>query len=234
MKRNTQFRLSDGHNHLLAPKQTSIKDENSQLSCHRQAHVGQQRSVIMLASRQTTNTEEYSAQDNTKEENMGEVAHHEEESEDDRTRDFHLKLFKQQRSYVEYSLRNEFDVENEVDTMLLKTLNTIDIKEIENMYTIEEQSYIQFIGKKFRDNWCEVNVGPDVMREYIAWCRKDGPLSQEMFQVVSRATRERFTRMVENTDEFQHLNIHEKLFLFKNNLKFASTVTICICICIIC
>ena len=178
----------------------------------------------MLANRQARDVE-YSAQDYTKQENTGEDGQHGEESEDDRTRNVHLKLFKQQRSYVEYSLRNQFDAENEVDKMLLKTLNTIDIKEIENMYTIEERSYIQFMGQKFRDKWCEVNIGPDVMRDYIAWCRKDGPLSQEMFQVVSRATRERFTRMVETTDEFQHLNIHDKFFLLKNNLKFASTVT---------
>ena len=56
------------------------------------------------------------------------------------------------------------------------------------MYTIEEKSYIQFMGKKFRDKWCEVNIGPDVMQDYIAWCKKQGPLSQEMFAVVSRAT----------------------------------------------
>jgi len=222
-KRNTQFRLSDGHNHLLAPKQTFIKDESSQLSCHRQAHVGQKKSVIMLANRQTRGAE-YSVQYDDKEENMGEDAQCEKESET-RIRNLHLKLSRQQRSYVEYSFKNEFEVENEVDAMLLKTLNTIDIKEIENMYTIEERSYVQFMGQKFRDKWCEVNIGPDVMREYISWCRKEGPLSQEMFQVVSRATSERFTRMVETTDEFQHLNIHDKFSLLKNNLKFASTVT---------
>ena len=64
-----------------------------------------------------------------------------------------LKMFIQDRSFVEFSLETGM---NEVDKMLLKTLNSIDIKEIENMYTIEEQSYIQLMGQQFCDKWCEV------------------------------------------------------------------------------
>ena len=46
-----------------------------------------------------------------------------------------------------------------------------------------------------------------------------------MFAVVSRATCERFTRMVKTTEEFQDLNIHDKFHLLKSNLEYADTVT---------
>jgi len=113
----------------------------------------------------------------------------------------------------------------ETDTMLLNILSSIDIKEIEAMYTNEEQCYIQFMGKKFRDKWCEVNIGPKMMSEYILWCKKQKPLSVEVFHGVSRASREKFMRIMESTDDFQHLNTHDKFFLFKSNMEHAHTVT---------
>jgi len=208
---NKKFRINDEKNYLLL-----IRPEEA--AFHRAAQIGQQRSVIMLPKRKDEYLENAIKEEDdicirTTEETD------KEESKDD------LKMFIQDRSFVEFSLDNEGNEDNEVDKMLLKTLNSIDIKEIENMYTMEEQSYIQFMGQKFRDKWCEVNIGPEVMRDYIAWCKKQGPLSQEMFAVVSRATSERFTRMVETTDEFQDLNIHDKFCLLKSNLKYADTVT---------
>ena len=92
------------------------------------------------------------------------------------------------------------------------------------MYTTEEQCYIQFMGKRFHERWSEVNIGPEVMQDYIAWVMKQGPLKTEMFKIVKRATKERFTRMVETTDDFQYLNTHDKFFLLKNNLEYVDIV----------
>ena len=218
--------IKEENNFLMSLQSSSSKDEESSLPCHRQAHIGQQKSVIMLANRKEKDDEEsHSLLDENNDENVNIFSQTDDESWEDQHGKYHIQQFIQNRDFVEYSLSNEENVENKIDAMLLKTLNSIDIKEIENMYTIEEQSYIQFMGQKFRAKWCEVNIGPDVMQDYILWCKKQRPLSQDMFQVVSRATRERFTRMVETTDEFQHLSIHDKFFLLKSNLKYADTVT---------
>eukprot|EP00092_Neocalanus_flemingeri_P001388 GFUD01001481.1.p1 GENE.GFUD01001481.1~~GFUD01001481.1.p1 ORF type:complete len:593 (+),score=137.30 GFUD01001481.1:201-1979(+) len=212
MKR--KFVIRDANNYLTSLKSSSRSHSQAQ-------QIGQQKSVIMLSNRKIKNVKEsqYLFNDDIKEENYCIFGEADEESEDD------INKFIQSRNFIEYAECRDMNVDKEVDTMLLKTLNSIDIKEIENMYTIEEKCYIQFMGQKFREKWCEVNIGPDVMSDYILWCKKQRPLSQEMFQVVSRATRERFTRMVETTDEFQHLNIHDKFFLLKSNLKYADTVT---------
>ena len=214
---NKKFKINDNENYLLPLRQDSSQEGEVEVPCHRAAHIGQQRSVIMMANRRTTSQDasQYLF-DNNEEENR---------TEDEQRGESDLNLFLQDRSFVEFAVESDFNEVQEVDKMLLRTLNSIDIKQIENMYTIEEKSYIQFMGKKFRDKWCEVNIGPDVMQDYIAWCKKQGPLSQEMFAVVSRATCERFTRMVETTEEFQDLNIHDKFYLLKSNLKYADTVT---------
>ena len=122
----------------------------------------------MMANRRTTSQDasQYLF-DNNEEENR---------TEDEQRGESDLNLFLQDRSFVEFAVESDFNEVQEVDKMLLNTLNSIDIKQIENMYTIEEKSYIQFMGKKFRDKWCEVNIGPDVMQDYIAWCKKQGPL----------------------------------------------------------
>merc|ERR1712106_986984 len=122
--------------------------------------------------------------------------------------------FLQDRSFVEFSLEKGINEVDEVDKTVL-----------ENLDTIEEKNYIQFMGHKFRDKWCEVNISAELKRDYIGWCRKHGPSSQEMFSVVSRAMSERFSRMVETTNEFQDLDIHDKFLLLKSNLKYADTLT---------
>ena len=222
---NKKFKINDDKNYLLSLRQNFSKDEEFDQPCHRVAQVGRQRSVIMMASRKANPEDEFQYLFDTNEEEHHVDYRTDEQTDDEQNGESGMNLFLQDRSFVEYSLENSENEVKEVDKMLLNTLNSIDIKQIENMYTIEEKSYIQFMGKKFRDKWCEVNIGPDVMQDYIAWCKKQGPLSQEMFAVVSRATCERFTRMVETTEEFQDLNIHDKFYLLKSNLKYADTVT---------
>ena len=179
------------------------------ISRHRQAHIGQQKSVIMLANRETSDQK-------------GDY----ERTTPEEIQDGHIKMFSQKRNFIRYTGSYNENEENEVDKMLLNTMNSIDIKEIENMYTVEEQSYIMFMGHKFCKKWSEVNIGPKVMLDYIAFCKKQGPLKKEMFRMVKKATKERFTRMVETTDEFQYLNTHDKFFLLKNNLEYADIVDI--------
>ena len=145
--------LSDQTNYLMSLKRSSLYDGDIVLSCHRQAHIGQQKSVIMIAKRKTRDDEKSQTLLEAFKDNHGSMfAKHEQESEDDQTRKSQLKMYIENRSFVEYTLTRQINKENEVD----KTLNSIDIKEIKNLYTIEQRSNIQFLGQTFLDKWCEV------------------------------------------------------------------------------
>ena len=87
--------------------------------------MGQQKSVIMLAT-----TRDECLEDNIKEEDDISIRTNEETEEEQNTKS-DLKMFIQDRSFVEFSLEYGMNEVNEVDKMLLKTLNSIDIKEIE-------------------------------------------------------------------------------------------------------
>ena len=212
---NKKFKIDDGRNYLI-----SLRHGEHAQPCHRPAHIGQEKSVIMLLNRSSYHSPPMDHDTLGDQSKIGD-----EHTNDQLEGESDLNLYLQERSFVEFSLENTVNEVSEVDKMLLQTLNSIDIKQLENMYTIEEKSYIQFMGKKFQEKWCQVNIGPEVMSSYIAWCKNQGPLSQEMFAVVSRATSERFSRMVESTEEFQDLNIHDKFSLLKSNLKYCDTLT---------
>ena len=110
---NKKFRLHDENNYLLSLRQEA---------CHRPAQMGQQKSVIMLAKKK----DEY-MEDNIKEEHNISIRSNEETVEEQSSK-CDLKMFIQDRSFVEFSIKNGMNEVNEVDKMLLKTLNSIDIR----------------------------------------------------------------------------------------------------------
>jgi len=182
------------------------------ISCHKQTNIGQQRSVIMLSREREEKSSDFLLDGFQQKEEWESLRRRSCNSMDSRHQDF-----------IDYSAG--INGGPETDTMLLDIVNRIDIREIEAIYTTEEQCYIQFMGMKFRDKWCEVNIGRKMMSEYILWCKKLKPLSSEVFHGVGRASSERFIRIMESTEDFQHLNTHDKFFLFKSNMEHAHTVT---------
>ena len=148
---------------------------------------------------------------------------HRRESETDETRktEYNHKI-----SVAVHTPSSTLDVVNGNDNLMLETLSTIDIKQLENMYTMEEKTYIQFIGKMFLDKWLEINIGPEAMSNYIGWCKKEKPLLHQTFQVFHMTTRERFVRMAETTEEFTHLHCQDKFSLLKYNLNYAGTLAL--------
>jgi len=220
---NKKFRINDENNYLTPLRQNCSLDE--ELPCHRPASIRRQKSVIMLAKTKVTHQDEFQDFFDTIEEDDEICFTIDELKNDEQKCNSDLEAFLQDRSFVEFSLEKGINEVDEVDKMLEATLDSIDQKVLENLDTIEEKNYIQFMGQKFRSKWCEVNISAELNRDYIGWCRKHGPSSQEMFSVVSRAMSERFSRMVETTNEFQDLDIHDKFLLLKSNLKYADTLT---------
>ena len=105
------------------------------------------------------------------------------------------------------------------------TEGSINIIEIENTYTQEEEKIVVALSTKFKEKWLCVNLGEALVKTYINWHRTRGNLPSELFQSASRLFQERFIRMLLSTGEFPLLHIQDQFHLLKYNLQLTEILT---------
>ena len=125
------------------------------------------------------------------------------------------------------------DIDNEVSTELKAgmhdliqfTVDNIDIKEIENMYSQVEKDFVDLLGSKFNENWSAINFGHELLRVFAKWCIRGGNIPPEFFQSSNQQLQERYIRMILCTDEFPQLHIQDQFTLLRNNLQLVEVLT---------
>ena len=112
-----------------------------------------------------------------------------------------------------------------MDDLILSTMKTIDIREIEDMYTNVEKKFVIVLGTKFQEKWLGVNCGPKLLKTYINWCRTGGNIPVEFFQTANKQFQERYVRILLSTEEFPLLHVQDQFLLLKSNLQLTEILT---------
>ena len=105
------------------------------------------------------------------------------------------------------------------------TVDSIDIKEIENMYSQVEKDFVDLLGSKFKEKWSGINFGHELLGVFANWCIRGGNIPPEFFQSSNQQLQERYIRMILCTDEFPQLHIQDQFTLLRNNLQLVEVLT---------
>ena len=66
---------------------------------------------------------------------------------------------------------------------------SLTVKEIENIYTIEESQYVENMISNFYHGWKSVNLGAQNVSRFIKFCQNPGPLYEGYYLFKSRIFR---------------------------------------------
>ena len=78
-------------------------------------------------------------------------------------------------------------LDNKVETLQI----SLNIQEIENMFTMEEENYVMKLHKLFYETWQGISLGEKVLNDTVKFCqdRSRHPLSKEYCQAVDMANK---------------------------------------------
>jgi hypothetical protein len=77
----------------------------------------------------------------------------------------------------------------ENDGECIKIANSLTIKEVQNIFTLEEEAYFKKMTSSFYEHWKVISYGPEVMEFYIDFCRNPKTLSEIYFTENNKVTR---------------------------------------------
>ena len=75
------------------------------------------------------------------------------------------------------------------DAEHIQIVSSLTIQEIENMYTMEEETYLKKMMRSFYENWKAISFGPEIMEFYIDFCRNPKTLPGNYFTENNKITR---------------------------------------------
>ena len=62
---------------------------------------------------------------------------------------------------------------------------SLNIEEIENIYTMEEATYFDKVQAVFKDKWNAIPLGEEMMWHYIEFCKTRHFLPPRFFQLIN-------------------------------------------------
>ena len=74
----------------------------------------------------------------------------------------------------------------ENDEASTKFIITLDINQIENLYTIEEGFYLNKICSGFDENWQNICFGEEMMSHFVNFCHRRFMLPPRFLQIVEK------------------------------------------------
>ena len=84
---------------------------------------------------------------------------------------------------LEVQLKKESNVESRIHCKAADFVVSLDIKEIENMYTVEEGKYFENLRTSFYQKWNMIPLGEEMMSLIIKFCRQRYQLPSRFFQL---------------------------------------------------
>eukprot|EP00092_Neocalanus_flemingeri_P018843 GFUD01020402.1.p1 GENE.GFUD01020402.1~~GFUD01020402.1.p1 ORF type:complete len:270 (+),score=60.73 GFUD01020402.1:264-1073(+) len=107
------------------------------------------------------------------------------------------------------------------DTEHFDIVSSLTIQEIENMYTMEEETYFKNTVNTFYKNWKAISFGPEIMGFFIDFCQKPRTLPVNYFTENNKVTRERLLNCICSTEDMELLSTSCQYSLLKRNIPFA-------------
>eukprot|EP00090_Calanus_glacialis_P029807 TRINITY_DN4788_c0_g1_i1.p1 TRINITY_DN4788_c0_g1~~TRINITY_DN4788_c0_g1_i1.p1 ORF type:complete len:271 (-),score=57.40 TRINITY_DN4788_c0_g1_i1:126-938(-) len=107
------------------------------------------------------------------------------------------------------------------DAEHIQIVSSLTIQEIENMYTMEEETYLKKMMRSFYENWKAISFGPEIMEFYIDFCRNPKTLPGNYFTENNKVTRERLLNSICATEDMGLLSSNCQYNLLKRNIPIA-------------
>ena len=73
------------------------------------------------------------------------------------------------------------------DPAINNLILTLDINELEFMYTKEEDAYVGQLCTNFKNHWSSINYGEEIMSSYVALCIKRQMLPARYMKLVENS-----------------------------------------------
>jgi len=112
----------------------------------------------------------------------------------------------------------------ELELHLKNTNNTNDfvlsmnIKQLENMLTMEEGIYFENVIGQFQQKWNSVPFGEEMMGHFIRFCIKRQTLPPIFFKLIKNQAQERVLSFITSGDDLSKLPYQKQFHLLKRNL----------------
>eukprot|EP00090_Calanus_glacialis_P010437 TRINITY_DN18821_c0_g1_i1.p1 TRINITY_DN18821_c0_g1~~TRINITY_DN18821_c0_g1_i1.p1 ORF type:complete len:256 (-),score=48.58 TRINITY_DN18821_c0_g1_i1:68-796(-) len=94
-----------------------------------------------------------------------------------------------------------------------------------NNFEEEDEDYIETINNTFEKAWHEINLGPEIMKEYIKYCQTGGNIPCLFFRRLNKQLRERILHFTCSLDLPDGISMDTAYNMFSKNLYKASMLT---------
>ena len=86
---------------------------------------------------------------------------------------------------IEVQLKKEKVKEDDFRSKANELVISLNIEEIENIYTMEEATYFDKVQAVFKDKWNAIPLGEEMMWHYIEFCKTRHFLPPRFFQLIN-------------------------------------------------
>ena len=86
---------------------------------------------------------------------------------------------------IEVQLKKEKVKEDDFRSKANELIISVNIEEIENIYTMEEATYFDKVQAVFNEKWNAIPFGEEMMRHYIEFCKTKHVLPPRFFQLIN-------------------------------------------------
>ena len=86
---------------------------------------------------------------------------------------------------IELQVKNETQVEDQNKYRASEFVVSLNIHEIENLFTVEEGIYFDNVRAVFDQKWNTITFGEEMMSHYIGFCKQRHQLPTRFFQLIN-------------------------------------------------
>ena len=120
---------------------------------------------------------------------------------------------------IEFNENLDNDFDNEPKTLSLNML------ELENLFTFEEENYFQHTQSKFVNCLKEIPFGEGMMQEYISFSYHQHPLSMGFMKMISSVLKTRMLNFITSVEDMSSLPVETQFRLLKKGLMHCIVMT---------
>jgi len=114
------------------------------------------------------------------------------------------------------------DFEN--DAQHIEVISSLTVKEIKNLYTMEEDAFFKNMTNSFHENFKSINFGPKIIGNYIDFCKKPKTIPADYLLETNKVTRERLLNCICSIEDMAFLPTSCQFNLLKKNIPVAETL----------
>lgn len=122
---------------------------------------------------------------------------------------------------IELQLKKESQAEGQNRCQTNEFVVSLNIGDIENIFTMEEGIYFDNVRAVFEQKWNAIPFGEEMMNHFIGFCRQRHNLPARFFQLINNQLQERVLNFICSGDDLDRLPKSKQFSLLKKNLPEA-------------